>query len=297
MSTLLRGAFNLDPKAILAVGLMALVAVFQSVDAVIVRQLSPQVHPFTIGFGRAFFGLLVVLPWILTKPIILRSNYTYLHILRAALKLGSLVAFFAAFALAPLADVTAIAFTSPIFVTIGSWLFLGERPRRMRIFAVILGFFGVIFVLRPGQPEVPAGIIFALVGAVLMAIIQLILKPMSARDSTETLVAWNLIITAPLAAIPLIWFWDNPTAMEWLLLVIQGVLGAASMALITYAFSIAEATLIAPLDFLRLPLVALAAWFVFGESVPVTTWVGGFVIFASTLLMARSASAPLRKSL
>lgn len=278
-----------DRNAVLAVGLMVVAALFQAVDAVIVRTLSPALHPFTIGFARAFFGLLLVLPWIIARRGILRSHYRFRHVLRAALKLGALVAFFAAFAVAPLADVTAIAFTAPIFVTLGSWLLLGEKPRGLRILAVAIGFAGVLVVLKPGQAGIPEGLWYALLGAALTAVIQLILKPMSARDSTQTLVAWNLIVTVPLAAIPLIWFWTAPTPEQWLLLAIQGALGALSMALVTQSFSLAEATLIAPLDFLRLPMVAMAAWLVFGQAVPLSTWIGGTVIFGATLLMARSA--------
>ncbi len=269
---------------------MLLVALINAVDAVIVRLLSPEVHPFVIGFTRAVFGLAIVLPWIMARPSILRSHYRVMHALRAALKLLALVAFFAAFATAPLADVTAIAFAAPIFVTIGAWIFLGESPRAIRVLAVALGFAGVILVLRPGQQDgFSTGLLLALLGAFLTAVIQLMLKPMSTRDPTETLVAWNLILTAPLAALPAIWFWAWPTAEQWALLVLQGVLGALNMGLATRAFSLAEASLIVPIDFLRLPIVAALAFTLFGEIVPFQTWIGGTVIFAATLLMVRSA--------
>lgn len=279
-----------DRAAMIGVLLMLIVAVLNAVDAVIVRLLSPGVHPFVIGFARALFGLLAVLPWIVRRPGILQSHYRFRHVLRAALKLGSLVAFFAAFASAPLADVTAIAFTAPLFVTVGAWLFLGESPRVVRVIAVLIGFAGVLLVLRPGEHEgIPTGLALALLGAVLMAVIQLLLKPMSARDSSETLVAWNLIATVPIAAVPAFFVWSTPTATEWLLLALQGLLGVLNMALVTRAFSLAEASLIVPIDFLRLPFVAALAFVIFGQTVPLTTWIGGVVIFAATLLMARSA--------
>ncbi|NJO34763.1 MAG: DMT family transporter [Rhodospirillales bacterium] len=252
--------------------------------------LAAGVHPFVIGFARALFGLLVVLPWIAARPGMLRSNYRWLHGLRAALKLLSLVAFFAAFATAPLADVTAIAFAAPIFVTIGAWCFLGESPRALRVLAVVLGFAGVLLVLRPGEQDgMTTGLLFALLGALLAAVIQLILKPMAAKDRTETLVAWNLILTVPIAALPAIWFWTPPTVQEWGLLALQGALGALNMALVTRAFSLAEASLIAPIDFLRLPIVAALGFALFGEISPFQTWLGGMVIFGATLLMARTA--------
>ncbi len=279
-----------DGAAALGVTLMVLVAMLGAVDSVIVRFLSPDIHPFVMGFTRSLFGLLVVVPWIVRRPGILRSNYRFRHVLRAALKLASLVAFFGAFAVAPLADVTAIAFTAPIFVTIGAWVYLAERPRPVRILAVAIGFVGVLLVIRPGSDGgVAAGLLLALLGAILTAVIQLILKPMSARDSAETLVAWNLILTVPLACVPALMFWTAPTLLQWGLLALQGALGALNMGLVTRAFSLAEASLIAPIDFLRLPIVAVLGFTLFAQAVASATWVGGAVIFASTLLMARSA--------
>lgn len=283
-------AIGQDRSALLGVALMLMVSALMAVDSVLVRLLSDSVHPFVMGFTRALFGLLAILPWLVTKRGILKSEYRYLHVLRAILKLCALVSFFYAFALASLADVTAIAFTSPIFVTIGAWLFLKEKLLALRIVAVAIGFAGVIFVLRPGQESgIPTGLLFALAGAFLTAAIQLILKPMTAKDSSETLVSWNLILLVPIAAIPALFVWAMPSPFEWAILAIQGVLGALSMALATKAFSLADASLITPFDFLRLPFVAILGYFFFAETVPYTTWIGGAVIFFATLLMARSA--------
>lgn len=269
---------------------MLMVAVIGALDAVIVRFISPSVHPFIIGFTRSLFGLLAFLPWILSHPQILKSQYRFRHVLRAALKLGSLIAFFAAYASSSLADVTAIAFTTPIFVTVGAWIFLNESPRALRLAAVFIGFSGVFVVLQPGQHNtVATGLWLALLGAFLAALIQLILKPMSARDSTQTLVAWNLIVTVPLAAIPASLVWQMPSAFEWMLLALQGVMGALAMAMATRAFALADASLISPIDFLRLPLVAALAYWVFGQVADISTWIGGVMIFTATLLMARSA--------
>lgn len=284
------GAIPHNNAARIAVGLMIIVAGFAAVDAVIVRQVSTQVHPFMIGFTRALFGCIVLLPIILRRPTILRSNYRWLHALRAALKLASLVAFFFAFAQAPLADVTAIAFAAPIFVTIGAWVFLSEYPRRIRILAVLVGFVGVVLVLRPGQGLTASfGLLFALAGAFLTAVIQLMLKPMTAKDPPETLVAWNLIATVPIAAIPAMMYWSHPDGWVWALLVLQGMLGAVNMGLVTKAFSMAEASLLVPIDFLRLPFVALLGYLLFGQIVPISTWLGGAAIFIATILMAQSA--------
>ena len=96
-------------------------AILAAVDAVIVRALNGAVHPFVIGFFRAFFGAVILLPWVALRPSVLRSSHPLRqHAVRAGFKLLAMVAFFAAFSWGPLADVTAIAFTSPIFLLLGA---------------------------------------------------------------------------------------------------------------------------------------------------------------------------------
>ncbi len=286
----LKFALPAERTAFTGVLLMVVVAVLASIDAVIVRSVSPEVHPFTIAFTRALFGLIAILPWVLARPKLLQSQYRTLHAVRAALKLAALTSFFAAFAQSSLADVTAIAFTAPLFVTVGAWVFFAEKPKRSRIIAMVFGFLGVLLVLRPGHDSlISSGLLLALLGALFSATVQLMLKPMSGRDGTQTLVAWNLILTVPLAAVFAAFVWTPLTPEQWGLLALQGLLGAISMGCVTQALSLAEASLVAPLDFLRLPFVALLAYLFFGQSVSMTTWIGGAVIFAATLIMAHSA--------
>jgi drug/metabolite transporter (DMT)-like permease len=277
--------------AIYAVGLASLAAALAAVDAVIVRSLGGSVHPFVIGFFRAAFGALVVLPWIALRPGVLRTAYPLRqHALRAGLKLLALVSFFAAISFGQLTDVTAIAFTY-LVVAIGASAMLGERLTMSLILAVAASVVGALLVIRPdgGAPSVGLG--FALIGAVLTALIQLMLKSMSSGDRTDTLVVWNLLLTAPMALVPALLFWTEPSAAAVGLLAVQGVLGAACMALMTHAFSLADAKVVAPVDFLRLPLVAAAAFAVFGEVAGPATLLGGAVICGSALLASRSSRA------
>lgn len=264
-------------------------ALLAAVDAAIVRQLDGGVHPFLIGFFRAAFGALAVLPFALARPGLLRSVYPMRqHALRAGLKLVALIAFFAAFAQGPLTDVTAIAFTSPVFVVIGAALTLGEKLGPRRIFALVLGFAGALLVVGPGGTGLTLAIGFALLGAVVQAAIQLMLKSMSSGDSTATLVLLNLFLTVPMALILALPVWITPELWQLGLLAVQGVLGALCMALMTHAFSLADAAIVAPVDFLRLPLVALMGYLLFGEIASPTTWAGGALICGAALIASRA---------
>ena len=283
-----------DRSALLGVTLMLLVALMSAADAVIVRLLAGQIHPFMIAFTRVSFGLLAMLPWILRRPGMLRTRRIGVHVLRAALKLGSLVALFAALAGAPLASVTAIGFAAPLFVSVGAWFLLSEQPQPLRILAAGLGFVGVVTILWPAMEggSTATALWLALLSAVLTAMIQLILKVMGRAERAETLVAWNLIASVPLALGPALWFWTTPTPAQWGLLALQGTLGAISQGFVTRALQLADASLVAPVDFLRLPLVAGLAYLVFGEIARLETWIGASFIVVAIILMTLTARRP-----
>jgi drug/metabolite transporter (DMT)-like permease len=272
--------------ALAGILIMAAVAFMIALDAAIVRLLAGEIHPVMLAFTRVSFGLLSMGPFILRRPGILRTKARFSHVLRAVLKLGSLVALFAALQNAPLATVTAISFAAPLFLALGAWLLLGEVPGVSRLIGLMLGFIGILVILGPalGMAESTA-LMMAVVSAILTASIQLMLKVMGRADSALTLVAWNLIVSVPLAAIPAIWFWSWPTASQWALLALQGSLGTLSQMGTTRAFQLADASLVAPMDFLRLPLVALIGWIAFAQVPPGATYVGGAIVFVGILIL------------
>lgn len=272
---------------------MLLVAGIGAFDAVLVRLLSGNVNPVMMAFTRGAFGALAMLPWILSRPGIMKTSRHWLHVLRATLKLGSLVALFAALAAAPLATVTAIGFAAPLFVTVGAWIFFGERPRAQRVAGALLGFVGIMILLRPVGSEMNIALVYALISALLVGTIQLILKHMGKTEKADTLVAWNLIVTVPIALIPALYFWVTPSPTEWMLLGLQGALGAGNQFLATKAFQLADASLVAPIDFVRLPLVAAAAFFFFDEVADRATWIGASLIFIAVMLVAASSRGRL----
>ncbi len=286
---MVRGQPRSEP-VMLAVAFAAGGAALAAVDAAIVRALDGGVHPFVIGFFRAAFGALAVLPFVLARPEILKTSFPIAqHAVRAGLKLLALVAFFAAFSRGPLSDVTAIAFTSPVFVVMGAAMMLGEKLGVLRIAAVIVGMAGALLIVGPSGAGLSWAMGFALSGAVMQAVIQLMLKSMSSGDKTATLVAWNLFLTVPLALVLALPFWTTPDPAQLGLLALQGVLGAACMALMTHAFSLADASIIAPVDFLRLPLVAVLGYGLFGEMPRPSTLAGGALICAAALIASRAS--------
>lgn len=267
---------------------MLLVATIMAVDTAIVRVLSHELRALEIVFYRALFGLLVVLPWLWReRAVIVQTTNFRLHLGRALLKLLALLAFFQAIAGAPLASVTAIAFTTPLFVALGAVLLLGERLPASRVLAIGLGFLGVLVVVRPGAGLISPAIVYAVLGAVGVAGIALMLKFLSGRDAPSTIVGLNLLLSVPLAFLMALPVLTWPAWPMLALLVFQGAMGALSMTAVTRAMRLGDASYLTAIEFVRLPMVAAIAYVAFGEVADLWTWLGGAVIFVAVLTLTQ----------
>ena len=261
-----------------------------AIDGIVVRILSSDLHPFLIVFYRSLFGLIIIIPIFLRDKSVFISSYQYLHIVRASLKILALTSFFLAFKSASLSDVVSISFITPLLIILGSILFLNEIPTKNHIIFSLIGFIGILVILKPGFDNIPPALYWALIGAILSACIQLILKKMSNKDKPNTLTVWNLLCTVPLAFIPALFFWTTPSFEMLILLTIQGLIGVLNMIFITKAMSMVDISYLAPFDFLRLPIISTLA-FVFFEEIPsASTLLGALIIFFSSFLISNLAS-------
>lgn len=213
--------------------LAIIVSFLGALDGIVVRILTSEIHPFLIVFYRSLFGLFIIIPFFLNNKKIFISSYRFLHILRAFLKILALTSFFLAFKSINLSDVVSISFLTPLLIIIGSIFFLNETPTRNHVLFSLLGFLGILIILKPGFAFVPYSFYWAILGAFLSALIQLIFKKMSSKDSPNTLTVWNLICTVPIAFIPAIFYWVTPTLEMFILLILQGLIGVLNMLFMT----------------------------------------------------------------
>ena len=264
------------------------VSFLSAFDGIIVRILTDELHLFLIVFYRSLFGLILIVPLFLKDRTVFISKYKYLHFVRAFLKICALTSFFFAIKFVALSDVTAISFITPILIILGSILVLNEKSNRMHVLFVLLSFLGIIIILKPGYSIIPLAIYLAFIGAILSACIQLILKNMSSKDSSSTLIVWNLLCTVPLVFVPACFFWVVPSFDLLLLLSIQGLIGVLNMVLMTKAMTLSDVSYIAPYDFLRLPIISILAFMFFDETPELSTLIGAFIIFMSSFLMFNS---------
>lgn len=258
----------------------------------IVRYLGTDMNPVQAAFIRYAFGLLFVIPIFLRlsrKEI--REAPLGLHIARGAVHGLGVMLWFFAMARIPIAEVTAIGYTAPIFTTIGAALFLGETVRTRRVVAVVIGFLGTMVILRPGLVEISVGAMAQLAAAPLFAASFLLAKKLTDTESPSSIIAYLSVFVTIALLVPAIAVWRTPTTEELLLLFGTAVLATLGHYTLTRAFRSAEITVTQPVSFLQLVWATLLGLYAFGEEPDLWTWAGAAIIVSSATYIAHREAA------
>jgi len=272
----LRGVFFMLVSTLLFTGMQ-----------VTVRHVSEDLHPFEVAFFRNFFGLLVVAPLLFRFGFgILRTPKLKLHALRGGLQTGGMMLFFTALTLAPLAQNVALSFTAPLFTTVLAIVILRERAGWRRWAALIAGFVGAWIVIRPGLEVVNTGALLVILSSCVWAGSMIIIKILSRTESSLTITLYMGLFMAPLSLIPALFVWQWPGGEALIFLVLVGAFGGFGHLALAQAFKESDATAVLPFDFMRLIWASALGFLVFAEVPDVWTWIGGAVIFSSTVYIA-----------
>ena len=254
-----------------------------STMGVFIKLASSQLHPLVVVFFRNFLALFFLTPWIFhQRAIVFKSNRKKLYTLRAVFNVVGMAAGFTALTLIPLAEATALSFTAPLFATLGAALILGEIVRQRRIIAIFFGFVGMLIILRPGIEAVSPGALLAIANAITIAITVLIVKKLTTTEKPITIVAYMALLQTPMALIPALFYWEWPSLITWTWLFCLAGAGTIGHLMYTKAIQLAEVSQLQPIDFVRLPIIALFGYIVFAEQPSIWVWTGGAVIFLST---------------
>ena len=245
------------------------------------------IHPFEVAFFRNFFGLMAVLPFALMNgAAALRTKRLKLHAVRGIMQVFAMLMFFYALSITPLAKVSAVSFTAPLFATLGAIIFLGERIRFRRIIALSFGFAGSMIIVRPGVMAIDLGAILVMTSSAIWACAILIIKSLARTDSSLTITTYQNIFLMPVTLIAAWSVWTWPSWELLSLFAVMGIFGSLAHVAFAEAFKIADATAILPYDFVRLIWASAIGFMIFDEIPEIWTWVGGTIIFASTTYIA-----------
>jgi drug/metabolite transporter (DMT)-like permease len=300
--------YNLPPQT-RATTLMIVALFMFTVMGICIRLSAKTLPVIEVVFFRNFLAVLILLPLVARAGFgSLRMRRPKLFFMRAAINAVGMFCGFTALTLIPLAQMTALSFTTPLFVTIGAVFFFGEIIRARRIVAIGVGFLGMLIILQPwailqsadgltfGGIDTSLGALLALVSALTIAMASLIVKSLTRSESQQAIVMWMVLMQAPLALLPALWVWQWPDIEAWVYLWGMALSGTIAHLCFTRAFSLVDITALQPLEFIKLPFSVILAWIVFAEWPGVWTWVGGAIIFASTAYITRREAAARQSS-
>ncbi len=265
----------------------------------IMKRLASQFDPWMVGLLRYAIGAAVIAaPALRLGARTLWPRAPRLQFVRGLFHAGGMMLWFAALPSVGLTELTAIAFSGPIFICLGAVLFLGERMTGARWAAVLVGFGGVLLVVKPwaggGFAGVSPGILLMLASAPVFAGSYLVAKALAGRERSEVIVLWQHLWVVALLAPLALPRWTPPDALQWTLLVVCGFFGAGGHYCMMRAFRVADISAVQTVKFLELVWAVILGFLVFGSVPAGATVLGGAVILASTLLLARHESRTVR---
>ncbi len=242
-----------------------------------------------VVFFRNFCSLFFILPWIwYSRPLGgLRTSYFPLHLLRSMAGLGGMYCFFYVIARLQLSESFLLMSTAPLFIPIIAYIWIHEPVERKVRGAIVIGFIGIILILKPGtgvfQPIAFVGLGAGLTGALAMVSI----RRMSSSEPTIRIVFYFTVFGTLISAIPLVWSWQSPKAEIWWLLVLMGLLAAVGQFLLTKGYSLAPAAKVGPFSYSNVVFAMVLGWVLWGESLDFLTWVGAFLICIAGIITTR----------
>ncbi len=265
------------------------------------RVMTADLHAWQIQCLRYFFGGMVILPLMLRAggPVVLRTKNLKLQIARCFVHTVGSGMWFITLAYVPLAEITAISFTAPIFLAIGAMLFFGEKARADRWIAITIGFAGVLIVLAP---KLEHGIVANWASLILIAAAPvsagsyLLAKRLMQYDTPETIVLWQSILVSLFTLPVALFFWREVTPTHLAIFVFVGALGSLGHYALNRSLKAADVAATQPARFLELVWAAALGFLIWADVPPVWTFVGAMVIFGATTWIARREAMAARAS-
>ena len=260
---------------------------FGALMASSVKYLSNDLHPIIICFYRCLLGLILISPFIIKNNFrALKSKNIKLQFSRVMINIFSMIFWFSAIGIMQFEKAAALGFTTPLFTTILAIIILKEKIRFHRTAALLIGFLGIIVIVRPGYVPLELGAVFIIASAFSFSFVLIIIKKLSAIDSSQTIIFYHLLLSTPVFFILSLFYWQTVNLNQLLIFMFMGASGLLSHWCLTQAFKLSDTTFVMPLQFTKLIWASLIGFFIFTERPDMWTWFGGVIIFISVVYIA-----------
>lgn len=253
----------------------------------LVKLLSENLPSQNVLFFRNLFGVLVLMPLIFKLGIkTLKTNSFKWHLLRSLSGVSAMYCFFYALSELPLADAMLLKISAPLFIPIIAFIWLSEHISLRAVMAVMIGFLGVILVLKP-TGTIHIASIAGLLGGALAALAKVTIRRMSPTEPTSRIVFYFGMISLLVSTIPMFWYWKNPDQSEWVLLFLLGAFGSLGQLFLTKAYTLAPASKIAPFTYSSILFAAIIGWVFWNEVITLLTLTGALLIITAGIIILR----------
>jgi drug/metabolite transporter (DMT)-like permease len=262
------------------------------VMAVAGRETTRELNVFQVMELRSLIGLAMLYPLIHAHGGLqeMHTRHPWRHLGRNIAHYGAQFSWLMALTMIPLAQVISIEFTMPIWTAILAVTFLGERMGLWKNIAVVLGLIGVAIIVRPFDGSINVGQLIALAASFGFATSIIFVKSLTRHDKVVVILFWMMTIQSITGLAPALYEWRTPSLYIWGWLLVIAFCGTYSHYCMTHALLHADATVVIPMDFLRVPLAALTGWLVYAERIDLMTALGAGLILAGNLLNLKGAT-------
>ncbi len=261
---------------------------FLAVMAGIIKHLSVDVPHETMVFARNLCGVAVLMPLVLRHGIgQLKTSRFRIHLMRSMIGLSAMYCFFYVISHMPLAEAALVKLTTPFFLPIIAFIWLNEKIHRWNRWAIVLGFIGVMFILRPGAENFQSVALIGLLGAALASVAKVCIRKMADTEPGYRIVFYFGFLSTLASSIPLLWGWQQPTGEQWAWLIAIGLAGTLGQLAMTKAYQIANPGQVGPYTYASVVYTGIIGWIFWQEVILLTTLIGCVFIIASGLLNMR----------
>ena len=259
--------------------------------AVAGRETTRELNVFQIMELRSILGFFMLYPLVHINGgfAAMRTSRPLQHIGRSLIHYAAQLGWFLALTLIPLGQVVSIEFTMPIWTAILAASFLGERMTAAKILAIVLGVLGVIIIVRPATGDINPGQLIALGAAVGFGISVAMMKSLTRTETTLSIIFWMLVIQSATGFFPSLYVWRWPSAYAFGWIAVIAFCGTFSHYCMARAMLHADATVVLPMDFLRVPLTATAGWLIYSERLDIFTLLGAALILTGNLFNLKAS--------
>ena len=256
----------------------------------LIKQASSGLSSGMVVFFRNVIALVIMIPALFKGYGVdgLKTGEIGLHMVRSLTGLAAMYFYFYTLTKLPLAEAVLLSYTSPLFIPFVAYLWIGEKVNRTLLAAMLIGFGGVILVMKPGTGMFQPAAFFGVAAGAMGSISMVSIRRMAATEPPFRIVFFYTLIATIVSAFPLPWTWVTPDKGLWLILIVMGVFACLGQLFVTKGYSLAPSAQVGPFTYSTVLFAAIFGFFFWNEKLDLFTLGGGILIFVAGILAARN---------